>query len=220
MTDIDNLTKTFGGFGIKEANPRTYEKVQEDYIKHLKPKGVKNLGERSILGQALCCLYESIGKPVHIDKITEYVKANGITLRGGNPLQVRHIALQYGYNMLKELEIHPETREKIPKFHFMLVDMENRCPSYMPKRRDIQFTDTEWENLKKEYDNMCVNCGSKEGEPMRWQKSTTTLLQKGHMDPRKPLVLSNVIPQCAFCNQRCKDKKVFDKRGDVIEILN
>ena len=65
---------------------------------------------------------------------------------------------------------------------------------------------------------MCVNCGSKDGEPMRWDKSIVTKLQKGHMDPDKDLTEDNCVPQCGFCNQRYKDKAVFDKRGQVIRL--
>jgi len=67
------------------------------------------------------------------------------------------------------------------------------------------------------YDNKCVNCGSEEGKPMRWNKHKITVLQKGHMDPRRSLTSDNIIPQCAMCNQQYKNKAVFNDRGFVVE---
>jgi hypothetical protein len=52
---------------------------------------------------------------------------------------------------------------------------------------------------------------------MRWDRYNTTVLQKGHMDPRKPLALGNVIPQCKYCNQQYKNKAVFNERGAIID---
>lgn len=78
-------------------------------------------------------------------------------------------------------------------------------------------TDDDWKSLLAKYENMCVNCGSKEGEPLRWNKHKITVLQKGHMDPRKPLTEDNTIPQCAMCNQQYKNKAVFNERGFVVE---
>jgi len=71
--------------------------------------------------------------------------------------------------------------------------------------------------MKKEYGYSCVNCGSKEGEALRWDQTKTTVLQQGHMDPRKDLTYDNCIPQCGFCNQQYKSKAVFNRRGFVID---
>jgi len=80
-----------------------------------------------------------------------------------------------------------------------------------------------WNELKKEYSYeevpSCVNCGSKEGLPLRWKPTETTKLQQGHMDPRKELTYNNCIPQCQYCNQQFKDKYVFNKHGLVTKKL-
>ena len=94
--------------------------------------------------------------------------------------------------------------------------METKNPSFISEKRISKLNLSNWEDLKKEYDYMCVNCGSREGQPMRWKKSQITVLQQGHMDPRKNLTTDNCIPQCSFCNQQYKDKAVFNKRGCVI----
>ena len=58
---------------------------------------------------------------------------------------------------------------------------------------------------------MCVNCGSKEGEPLRWKRTVACKLQKGHMDPRKDLTYDNCIPQCAFCTSNTKTRQFLTK---------
>ena len=210
------------GRRMEATTMTTYARIQDEYIKNLQDKGVKRVTETSAFGQALCCLYENMGTPVHIDALKKYVGEKGVVLKGGgDSLQARHIACQLGYNMLKGDEIHPVTKVKIPKSHFALLDLENPHPSFLPKKREAaaDLTDAAWDEIKKKYENMCVNCGSLEGAPMRWQKHATTVLQKGHMDPRKALACDNVIPQCAFCNQQYRDKAVFDERGFVREML-
>jgi len=192
--------------------------ISELYAKNLQSKGVKLLTESSGFGQALCCLYENLGKPVKVEDIRSYVMKAGIYLSdGGDPLQVRHLALQYGYNMLKGGEINPITREKLPRFSYMLLDLENPYPAFMSKRRKVEASADDWVTVKSQYGNACVNCGSKEGEAMRWESYKITVLQQGHMDPRKPLTLDNMIPQCGFCNQQYKNKAVFNERGCVID---
>jgi hypothetical protein len=197
-----------------------YDKVKDLYNINLKAKGVKLPGKRAVLGQALCCLFESMGKSVSIDQIREYVLKNNIRLRGGDSCQVRHLALQCGFNVLKGGELNPMTKEKLPEYHFLLLDIENPYPTFIPKRRKVEMTGDDWTSLKKRYDNKCVNCGSEEGSPLRWNPHKITLLQQGHMDPRKSLTLDNVIPQCAICNQQYKNKAVFNDRGYVVEFCS
>ena len=197
----------------------TYVLIQDLYEKNLKDKGVKAVTETSGLGQALCCLFENLGKPVDIKTIRDYVETKGIKLKGADSLQVRHLALQCGYNMLKGGEINPITSEKIPKSCFLLMDLDSPYHAFKPKRRKMEMTEGDWVSMMAKYDNMCVNCGSKEGELMRWNKHKITVLQKGHMDPRRSLTEDNVIPQCAMCNQQYKNKAVFNDRGFVVEFL-
>lgn len=195
----------------------TYSRVLAEYNQHLREKGVKLLSENSGLGQALCCLYENIGNPISIEQIRRYVVEHGVVLSGGDSCQVRHLGLQFGYNMLKGREINTLTGLKIKRSHFLLINLTDKHPSFIPERRNVVMTDEDWENLKEEYGNMCVNCGSKEGEPLRWNQNMKTVLQQGHMDPRLDLTLANTIPQCAICNQQYKNKAVFNRRGFVIE---
>ena len=195
-----------------------YTVLQRAHLERLKPHGVRLPGRGSAFALALCCLAENLNKAMSIEDIRTYVTSRGVALSGGDSLQVRHLAMQFGWNMLKGGQVAPDG-QKIPKSHFMLLNMATPHPDFMPQVRSATLTDEEWKTLKETYGNMCVNCGSKEGEPMRWDRYTVTVLQKGHMDPRKPLAVGNVIPQCRCCNQQYKDKAVFNERGYVTEWL-
>ncbi len=195
-----------------------FEYYSGEYHKNLESKGVKKVSEKSSFGQAICCLIKNIGRATHINEIRVYVETKGIILPGGgDSLQVRHLATQYGYNILKGNDIHPITKDKVPKSHFILLDLENSHPGFISKKRNVDINANDWETLKMQYGNSCVNCGSKEGEPIRWNTYSITILQQGHMDPRKPLKIGNIIPQCSFCNQQYKNKAIFNERGFVVD---
>lgn len=196
----------------------TYILLKQAHDTHLKTHGVCLPGRDSGFGLALCCLAENLNKPVSIEDIRSYVTSRGAALSGGDSLQVRHLAMQKGWNMLKGGQVSP-SGQKIPRSHFMLLNLETPHPDFLHQVRSSTLTDDEWKNTKDTYGNACVNCGSKEGEPMRWDRYTVTVLQKGHMDPRKSLAVGNVIPQCRCCNQQYKDKVVFNERGYVTDWL-
>ena len=69
-------------------------------------------------------------------------------------------------------------------------------------------------------DYRCATCGSKEGEQHRYWKNTKTILQKGHMDPSKPLEPGNIIPQCEKCNRADRNYWIYDEKGRVVGIAN
>jgi len=43
---------------------------------------------------------------------------------------------------------------------------------------------------------------------------------KSHMDPNKPLVPGNIIPQCQKCNRGDRNRWVYDDKGRVIKVAN
>jgi len=179
----------------------------------LKDKGVKKPGGAFL--EALCCLYINIGKSISIDIIRKYVEESGFILKGSDSLQVRHLAKQYGFNIFKGGEVYNGV--KIPRSHYMLVDILSAHPSHITEKRRVELTEESWIKIKNEYRNRCACCGDTEGQSARWNDYEIVLLQRGHMDPRKALTEDNCIPQCKDCNQQYKDKAVFNKRGKVIE---
>ncbi len=194
-------------------------KIYDLYEKNLEKKGVKKVQQNTSLYYALECLYVNLGTPIYIEDIKKYVTNKGIKLNGGDSLQVRHLGLQYGYNILKGGDNILKGGEKIKQSHYMLVDLENTYNGFIKDKRKGKITNKNWTSLLLEYDNKCVNCGSVNGEPLRWDKNKTTKLAQGHMDPRKPLTIDNAIPQCNICNQQYKNKAIFNKRGYVIDFI-
>lgn len=183
-----------------------YATLKSNHELYLKKYGVKLPGENSKLGISLTYLYEKIGTAVHIDEIKEFVIQTGKKLTGTDPLQIRHLSTQLGWYI-----------EKDGKYKHRLVTIDKPLPGFIAEKRLTKLNEENWLKLKLEYNNTCVNCGSKEGEPMRWKSTALTSLQQGHMDPRKDLTYDNCIPQCGFCNQQYKSKAIFNKRGIVID---
>jgi hypothetical protein len=188
------------------------------YNKYLDKLGVKKGSANNNLFCALEYLYINLKKEVHIDEIRTYVQKKGKPLIGGtDTLQVRHLGQQYGYNILKGGDICQDTTGKIKKSYYMLVNLKLSYPNFCKDKRKEKLNNNSWSDIKNEYDNKCVHCGSKEGEPLRWNNNKITVLAQGHQDPRKELSEDNIIPQCSICNQQYKNKAIFNRRGFIID---
>jgi hypothetical protein len=85
--------------------------------------------------------------------------------------------------------------------------------------KHVSLNNVDWEKIKENYGFECPCCGSKEGEKMK-KANGITKLEKGHMNPDKPLTIDNIIPQCQYCNKSSKNNKKFNKKGDTIAIKN
>ena len=189
----------------------SYETLKKHHKQYLSKEGVKLPEMTGILGCTLTILYQNLGSFLHIDTIKEKVRGYGITLRGGDPVQPRHLSTQRGWWVIKK------GGKRKGKTQFALITHCHPIPGFISKKRLSTLDDVNWQKMKEEYQNMCVNCGSKEGGPLRWKRTETCKLQQGHMDPRKDLTYDNCIPQCSFCNQQYKNKAVFNVRGMVID---
>ena len=183
-----------------------YQELAAAHKANLAAFGVKLPRFTGKLGCSLAILYANFGTFVHIDAIKTQLEETGHTLTGTDPVQVRHLSTQKGWWIEKE-----------GKYKHRLVSVQQCLPGFIAQKRASKLNDENWAKMKQEYGFACVNCGSKEGEPLRWDQTKTTVMQQGHMDPRKDLTYDNCIPQCAFCNQQYKSKAVFNKRGFVVE---
>ena len=65
-------------------------------------------------------------------------------------------------------------------------------------------------SLKEKYNYTCATCGAIEGKKHRYTKQIVAL-EKGHMDPSKPMSADNIIPQCKDCNKVANNDIVFDE---------
>ena len=100
---------------------------------------------------------------------------------------------------------------------YQLVSLEKPYPAFNEHR--IEQTE-DWEEIKSQYGYRCATCGSKEGEHHFHWPNTITKLQKAHMDPTKPLIEGNIIPQCEKCNRADRNNWAYDERGRVVKLVN
>jgi len=196
-----------------------YKYIKYYYNHYLKNYGCKLPSSKSLLGKVLEYLYIHIKKEKNIDDIRNYVinKLNNKEkiFHSCDSLQIRHLGLQYGFNLLKSNDIFKN--KKINKSNYCLVNLHNVYKNFYKEKRKEELDNENWYLLKKEYNFCCATCGNIENNPLRYNTNQLTILQKGHMDPRKSLTLDNVIPQCQYCNQQYKNKAIFNKRGLVVD---
>lgn len=203
---------------------QVYNLIKEYHIKYLAPLGVKlprlKIGNK-YTKNALVLVYLCRNYPnttiVSKEKLTQFVRK--FYPDTTDVQQARHLGAQSGWY------ISSGTRKdnvslSLSGSEYHLETLEQSYPGFTAERREYIEGDDFFEELKREYDYCCATCGSREGEPHRYWKSTTTTLQMGHMDPTKPLVKENVIPQCEKCNRPDRNYWIYDKKGRVIGIAN
>lgn len=204
---------------------QTYDLIAEFHGKHLEELGVKLPQLRKASGDyvlsALTLVYLARGYPdvktVSKSELTQFMRQYVPEIN--DVQQARHLAAQGGWYILsgtrkdgRDLNIQPG--------EYRLISLEKAYPGFNSQRRvDLSSPDF-WEQLKASYGYRCACCGSKEGEPNFNWPDTLTVLQKGHMDPTKPLGPGNLIPQCVKCNQPARDFWVFDDKGRVVAVAN
>lgn len=181
-----------------------YTNLYKIWDENLKQYGVKIPKKNCKQSLILLYLYKNIRNYIHIDEIKKFASLH-YHLTGTEPIQVRHLSTQKGWCIIKD-----------GKYKFCLSSVVKPKNGFILDKRNIEITENDWINILEEYDYMCVNCGSKENEPLRFSKNKITKLEKGHMDPRKDLTLNNCIPQCEFCNKSYKNKAIFNKHGIII----
>lgn len=197
-----------------EEIPNLYSEYLMNYNLYLKDNGVKLIKyEPTKITQSLYAilfLLKYKGEIVTKKELTEGWNEVG---EPTNDFQItRHLGLQYGYHIEK-------SGSKVFGW-YRLISLSEPHPSFIPTRRNQEFTENEWELMKSESGNRCWSCGAKEGEVHYKDKTKIVNLEKGHCDPRLPLTLDNTFPQCNYCNAVYKNKFVFDKRGNVHHQIN
>lgn len=203
---------------------KQYALIQEYHKKYLESHGVQlpNL-ERGgeFTKDALVLVYLSRNYPntpvVSKDELTEFIRQYDPTVN--DVQQARHLAAQKGWYILSGTRKDNESIA-LKAGEYKLKTLESFYPGFTHERREYHAGDDFFEDLKKQYDYRCATCGSKEGEPHRYWKTTVTVLQKGHMDPSKPLEPGNIIPQCEKCNRPDRNYWIYDEKGRVVGIAN
>lgn len=202
----------------------TYELLKDYHEKYLASHGVilpKLKRGTNYTKDALVLVYLAQGYPntrvISKSELTKFMK--NYYPDTNDVQQARHLAAQKGWYILSGTR-NDNSSIEIQSGSYKLASLTKFYPGFTAKRREEHFTDDFWENLKKSYDYRCACCGSKEGQKHRYWTNTIVTLQKGHMDPSKPLEEGNIIPQCEKCNRADRNYWIYDAKGRVVGIAN
>jgi len=196
----------------------TYKFIKEYHDRFLKRYGVKlpklYLGNK-FTKDALTLIYLAIGYPrtriISKTELTNFVRKYYPDVN--DVQQARHLGAQKGWWITAGGRDNIVIKLKLGQYQ--LYSLEKPYPAFKGHR--ITKTDN-WLKIKKQYRFRCVTCGSQEGEPNFHWPATKTKLQMAHMDPRRPLIAGNIIPQCQKCNRADRNRWVYDERGRVIKL--
>lgn len=172
----------------------------------------------SITGLSIVYFYMHLRKIVTKHDLTVFLRKYGCCKI--NPPNPRHLGMQYGFFFLVRDSYHPKYRRTLRPGEYSLYSIAKEHPSiteHGSTHRRIKLSSYEFNKLKLKYDCRCAVCGSKEGEANFKNKTVTTKLEKGHMNPAHELSASNCIPICTVCNQVYKNNYVFNSRGLIIK---
>ena len=194
-----------------------YTEVKNLWKIHLQKAGVKlprlDIGNPTNRIITLLLLYKYQGQSVSKAEITQIVRKfnpNADDVQDG-----RHLGPQAGFNIASGRR---GDNSGLKSGEYRLENLTDVYAEFNKKRRNFESA-TAWDELLQVFDYRCATCGSKEGKRHLINTSISrTVLHQGHMDPRKPLTIDNLIPQCENCNQAYQDKFVFDKNGRVRDI--
>lgn len=196
---------------------KSFTEIEEIVNKFLLPLGIKmpKINTKNFI--VLSYLYNKINQEVSKEELTMFLKEE-YGEDTNDVQQARHLGKQKGFFILSGTrgDVHPESKIKIKKDHYLLFTLEKPYPGFSKKRRNENIKD--WESVKQLYNNCCATCGAKEGKPHYKYETTNVFLEKGHCDPNLPLENSNIIPQCRECNKIYKDKFIFSQDGNISKI--
>jgi predicted restriction endonuclease len=204
-----------------EKIKKIYDMLCEYYDKYLRQYGVKlpklTDKEGNYTKDALVLVYLSHGYPktksASKGELTQFIRQFYPDV--ADVQQARHLGAQKGWFIVSGTRGNRHVTLKSGEYK--LITFEKPYPAF--KEHRIEETG-EWKNLKKQYGYGCVTCGSREGNPHIHWPNTITRLQKAHINPNKPLVAGNIIPQCEKCNRADRNNWVYDERGRVIKLAN
>lgn len=194
-----------------------YEVIETEHNKYLKQYHIRLPKKESSKGLWLIYLRKYMGKLVHKDTISFFVKT--IIKTAGQDQQVRHLGAD-GFYVLNRGEKLQNSEQKVLSGYHILITLENPRPDHVFKqlKRIGRVGAKDFNDLKAVYDFKCATCGAEEGKPHRYFPQTKVSLQQGHQDPNKALDLDNTIPQCQLCNSYYLDRFIFDNNGRVKDI--
>lgn len=206
----------------KNSIESIYKTISEFHAKHLSAYGVKlpNLYDKngSLTKDALVLVYLAYGYPdtrqVSKEELTKFIRSYYPDTN--DVQQARHLGAQSGWWIVAGGRDNIVLN--IKRGTYQLYTLEQPYPGFKKGHRISRTED--WDGIKSQYNYRCATCGSQEGKPHFHWPATKTILQKAHMDPNKPLVAGNIIPQCQKCNRADRNRWVYDDKGRVIKLAD
>ena len=200
---------SMGEYDLRAA----FADIKSDWHAFLQDCGIALPKKNSSKWYQLAVLKHFQGQAVHKDDISALIAK---TLnKPATDQQVRHLKTQGGWYVLNRGDSHRESGVELhnPGGCHVLITTETPLPkSTLQRRQAVRKGD--WENILQEYDYQCASCGTKVGEYHRFDSAyKVDVLERGHMNPNKPLTAGNVIPQCRWCNRSARGDFVFDSQG-------
>lgn len=201
-----------------------YDLIKSKHARHLASLGVKLPSLKrggSYTKDALVLVYLAQGYPnttvVSKDELTQFIRC--FYPEVNDVQQARHLGNVKGWYILSGTRMDNASIQ-LNWGEYKLISLEECYPGFNSLRRADLAGEEFFEELKRQYGYRCATCGSKEGELNYRYPNTFTKLEKGHMNPMKPLEPGNIIPQCEKCNKADKNYWVYDEKGRVIGIAN
>lgn len=193
-----------------------FSTIKDDWENHLKNTEIALPKKQTARWYQLTILKHFEGGAVHKDDISAKISKD--THKPASDQQVRHLKTQYGWYILNKGDSYRNKRT-LDGCH-VLITTKHANPNSILHRKNV-LTKGDWQEILKQYDNKCASCGSAIGEYHRFDSSyKITTLERGHMNPNKPLKVGNVIPQCRWCNKVARGDFVFDEQGRPTAIAN
>ena len=185
-----------------------YQAIEDIHAKHLKVHGVA-LPARGTHKSIWLAMLHHHDRAVHKDEISEAVQREHPD--AGKDQQVRHLKRD-GWNIVSEKRGYHHLKDPTRPSQEFHNEQNRRRGRLLAK---------DFDELKRAFGNRCATCGAWEGEPDPRYGSDKVILQQGHQNPNRPSnEMTNIIPQCQFCNRSYRGDFVFDDKGRVYAVAD
>ena len=187
-------------------------KITEDWNAHLKEIGIKLPTANTAKWYQLTVLKHFEFRAVHKQDVARLIAK--LTDTPATDQQIRHLSTQGGWFILNRngaFEMDGVMHRNPPGCHVLITTRATYPNSTFGRRQAV--SEGDWQTILRKYDNTCASCGAKNGAPHRFDSNRKTVLEKGHMNPNKPLAPGNIIPQCGWCNRTARNDFTFDEQG-------
>lgn len=207
----------------QEELEKYYEELKIEWSKELEWKWIKlpkleRWWKYVIDTLVLILFYINFKKVVTKQDLTNFIQYYKPEIN--DVQQWRHLSQQKWWYIISWQRWDIKCKEMwVKPWEYMFYSLTETYPWYRLNRQTITKA-WDFEELKKEYNNRCATCGSKEWEEHLLYEWSLTKLEQWHMNPLKDLTIHNMIPQCDKCNKAYRNFFEFDKLWRVRAVTN